>query len=107
MDQVMYPPPEADSVLYWYERVPAGDCRVRLDWVKYTVRAIVDREPTIFQGRSQNPVDAYQLVVRKWSIKRGWVYKILDVIEFSSAVEYGQVQIVDKKPRGEPVRRSA
>jgi len=73
-----------------------------LRWVKHTVRAIVDRELTIFEGRSQNPVDAYRLVVRHWTIKRGWIYEVWSEIEFSYWVESGHVVVSDEKPTTDP-----
>lgn len=103
----MHPPPDAGATIYRYGRTPAGHGRITLAWVKHTVRAVVDRESTIFEGRSDNPVDAYRLVVRKWSIKRGWIYEVWSECDFSDLVESGSVVVSNEKPRAVPGHEAA
>lgn len=85
MDQVMHPPPDVGATIYRYGHVSVGPGRVALDWVKHTVRAVVDR----------------RLVVRHWTIKRGWIYEVWSEIQFSCYVETGVVVVADEKPRTE------
>lgn len=88
----IHPPPPVSTPFYRYDHVPAGGNRIRQKWVRHTVRAVVDRDGD----------DVYQLVVRHWAIKRGWVYEILSAVDWSFWKDRGVIWQSNVKPTVHP-----
>jgi hypothetical protein len=93
----MLPPPEVGATFYRFEHVSAGGSRIKMDWVRYSVRAVVDRE-SYTVGDDPKLIDGYQLVVRHWTIKRGWNYSLFEEYSWSADIAVGRILVVDAKP---------